>query len=81
MWSNSNRHRSGSNVYTDQNQGGGSKKAGLPQTVGMNTAWDNIFLNGTNQNLIMLINPTTSSVRQSRPIGSFVQGNSYFKFP
>ena len=69
MWSNSNRYRSGSNVTTDNNQGGGDKKAGLPNSVGMNTAWDNVFLNRTSQNLIMLVRPI-STVRPSRPVGT-----------
>jgi hypothetical protein len=71
MWTNVSRARMLTNPiitrYGDANNlsggyGGGSKKAGLPNSIGMNTAWDNIFLNRTSQNLIMLVNPTTSSV-------------------
>ena len=34
MWSRSNRYAMGSNAVTDQNQGGGAKKAGFPYMVG-----------------------------------------------
>lgn len=68
----------------NQNQGGGSKKAGFPYMVGR-TAWNSIFITGGN--------PTTSAkcmslkcmrftanpnVRQSRPAGSSVT-NPYWK--
>jgi hypothetical protein len=34
QWSRSNRSTMGSNAITDQNQGGGEKKAGFPYQVG-----------------------------------------------
>ena len=33
-WSNSNKARMGSSALVDQNQGGGSKKAGFPGLIG-----------------------------------------------
>lgn len=43
-WSNSNRARMMSNVHTDQNQGGGEKKAGFPYQIGRES-WASIFMN------------------------------------
>ena len=65
-----------------QNQGGGSKKAGLPSTVG-HDYWRTIYAgihyrnNGccTLGELKITANP---NVCVSRPIGSNVQFNSYF---
>ena len=42
-WSNSNKARMMSNVSTDQNQGGGDKKAGFPGLIGRDH-WVSIFL-------------------------------------
>ncbi len=42
-WSNSNKARMMSNVVTDQNQGGGEKKAGFPYQIGRNH-WVSIYL-------------------------------------
>tara|TARA_B100000900_G_scaffold320456_1_gene279681 strand:- start:7865 stop:8056 length:192 start_codon:yes stop_codon:yes gene_type:complete len=41
---------------TNQNQGGGSKKAGLPYLVGR-SSWSSIALNGTSQRLSVLKQP------------------------
>jgi hypothetical protein len=54
---------------TNQNSGGGSKKAGLPATTGRG-AWVSIALNGTKQNMAELKVPTDSKTSQSRPTGS-----------
>ena len=43
-WSNSNKSRMLSNVRTDQNQGGGDKKAGFPYQIGREH-WTSIFIN------------------------------------
>ena len=43
----SNRAQMNSNAITDQNQGGGAKKAGFPYIVGR-TSWTNIAFNMTN---------------------------------
>lgn len=40
----SNRNVMGSNAWTDQNQGGGSKKAGLAPRVGLDS-WGKIYYN------------------------------------
>ncbi len=54
---------------TNQNQGGGSKKAGLPHLIGRDS-WTSIALRGTSQRMAVLKMPmTTSGVNQSRPIG------------
>ena len=44
-FSSSNRSQMSSNVYTTQNQGGGSKKAGFPYQVGK-SSWSNVAING-----------------------------------
>jgi|UniRef100_A0A6C0IMA4 hypothetical protein len=62
---------------TNQNQGGGSKKSGLPKQL--RDSWTSIALHGrTNygENMTMPLASTTSI---SRPIGSTQSGNVYFK--
>ena len=67
---------------TNKNQGGGSKKAGLPYLVGRDS-WTSIALHGTKQyldssteGLQFTMNP---KVRQSRPVGMTPgAGRSYF---
>ena len=67
---------------TNQNQGGGSKKAGLPYLVGRDS-WTSIAFHGTKQflsesgeGLQFTMNP---KVRQSRPVGTTPSaGRSYF---
>lgn len=54
---------------TNQAQGGGNKKAGLPYQVGRDS-WTSIAMHGTSQRLSILHMPLTTTVRQSRPIGS-----------
>jgi len=68
MWTNSNRSRMGSNVYTDQNQGGGNKKAGFPHIIGRDH-WTSIYLRNTSQNLTVLKFTVNPNVRQSRGVG------------
>ena len=76
MFSRSNRYQMGSNAITDQNQGGGSKKAGFPYIIGR--GWrTNIAFNSNN---VVNCQPLktyqtlcfTSPVNQSRPIGSSI---------
>ena len=67
---------------SNKNQGGGSKKAGLPYLVGRDS-WTSIALHGTKQflskddkGLQFTMNP---DVRQSRPVGMTPgAGRSYF---
>jgi hypothetical protein len=67
---------------TNQDQGGGSKKAGFPYLVGRDS-WTSIALHGTkqylskeNKGLQFTLNP---NVRQSRPVGMTPgAGRSYF---
>jgi len=65
------------------NQGGGDKKAGLKPTMDM-TQWRNIYYNsqeaGAN-NLFILKVTVNPNVCQSRPVGSYTQGNVYWKCP
>jgi len=61
----------------NQNQGGGPKKAGLPETIGMNTAWDNIFI--IPKPLSVWQFTMFPNVRVSRPIGSNLSPNTYWK--
>ena len=78
MWSNSSRAQMRTNPAINSNQGGGSKKAGLPNSIGQNTAWDNIHLNNTSQRLSVLTIPWVSKVRQSRPVGSRPESAPYW---
>ena len=41
----SSRYTLGSNAITDQNQGGGEKKAGFPYIIGRNS-WSSIYIKG-----------------------------------
>jgi hypothetical protein len=68
---------------TNQNQGGGSKKAGFPYLVGRDS-WTSIairqqggqFLDEATKGLQFTLNP---NVRQSRPVGMTPgAGRSYF---
>jgi hypothetical protein len=53
---------------TNQNQGGGSKKAGLPHLIARDS-WTSVALRGTSQRMAVLKMPmTTSGVNQSRPV-------------
>ena len=75
MFTGTNRNRMGSNAITDQNQGGGNKKAGFPYLVGRgwrsNIAFGNNVANGRCTSLQSLQTLCfTSTVHQSRPIGS-----------
>ena len=75
MFTASNRNRMGSNAITDQNQGGGNKKAGFPYMIGRgwrtNIAFGDNVVNGhcvklkSYQTLCF-----TKTVNQSRPTGT-----------
>ena len=79
----SSKAQMGSGVYTTQNQGGGSKKAGFPYQVGRDT-WSSIFIGGTAPAdgkccaLAKLQINLFPNARQSRPIGSTYSPNTYF---
>ncbi len=62
------RARNASSI-TNKNQGGGMKKAGLPEQVGR-TSGESIAMHGTSQKLSVLRAPMVSHTRPSRPIGS-----------
>jgi hypothetical protein len=53
---------------TNQNQGGGSKKAGFPHLIARD-AYASVHLNGTLQSLPQLRMPLVTTTKQSRPIG------------
>lgn len=73
---------------TNINQGGGSKKAGFPHTIGRDH-WVSIYMGADNNSVIqgkccslkslqLTANP---GVCQSRPTGSIVQFNTYWHCP
>jgi hypothetical protein len=64
---------------TNNSQGGGNKKAGFAHTVGRDS-WTSIYMKGTAQNLYMLKMPMTTTVSQSRPIGTTPGAARYFNF-
>lgn len=68
MFSSSSRYRMGSNAITDQNQGGGDKKAGFPHIIGRDH-WVSLYLRNTSQNLTVLKFTVNPHVRQSRGVG------------
>ena len=51
---------------TNQNQGGGNKKAGLPYLIGRES-WSSIALKNTSQRMSVLKMPLVSTVTSSRP--------------
>ena len=78
------------NTISVQNQGGGSKKAGLPYQIGRNS-WSNIYLGNSNRMVSfgikkcctvrdMTVLPFTGKVNQSRPIGR-VYNEDYWTIP
>jgi hypothetical protein len=84
--SRANKSRMGSNVFTTQNQGGGSKKAGFPYQIGREH-WTSIFLHSTApttgrccslNKMQFTLSPGTNP---SRNIGSTYVPNTYFHIP
>jgi hypothetical protein len=82
----SSRAQMGSNVFTTQKQGGGSKKAGFPYQIGRDH-WVSIFLHSTDpvsgrccslSKMQFTVNPNTNP---SRNIGSTYVPNTYFHIP
>jgi hypothetical protein len=82
MFSSSSRYQMGSNAITDQNQGGGDKKAGFPYIIGR-TQWSNIafYESGNLGNLRFMMKTVNPNVNISRPIGSTYVPNTYFNIP
>jgi hypothetical protein len=78
----SNRAQAGvvTTAIMSQNQGGGDKKAGFPHTIGRDS-WTSIYLHNTAQNLPVLRFTLNPKVRQSRPIFSRPQFNTYWTIP
>tara|TARA_B000000475_G_C15990049_1_gene444694 strand:+ start:1486 stop:1728 length:243 start_codon:yes stop_codon:yes gene_type:complete len=64
---------------TNNKQGGGSKKAGLPYQVGRDSL-TSIMMHGTVQTMPVLKDPETTTVSQSRPIGTRPGAARYFTF-
>lgn len=62
---------------TNQNQGGGSKKAGLPHTIARDS-WTSVAMRGTSQRISVLKMPLTTTTNQSRPVGVRPGATSYF---
>jgi hypothetical protein len=65
---------------TNQNQGGGSKKAGFAYEVGR-SHWSNIFIEKRPLSFMRTLPFTKRNVSQSRPIGSTTQYNIYWNIP
>lgn len=63
---------------TNQANGGGNKKAGLPRLVGRDSATSVAFRH-TSQTLSMLQMPMTTTVRPSRPVSTAPSAGRYFK--
>lgn len=63
---------------SNQNQGGGSKKAGFPYLVGRDS-WTSIAFRRIPQNLSILQMTMNPNVRQSRPIGVTPSNGRYFQ--
>ena len=53
---------------TNQDQGGGSKKAGLPHLIARD-AYASVHMKNTSQRMSVLKMPLTTNVSQSRPTG------------
>lgn len=82
----SNRSQLSSGVYTTQNQGGGSKKAGFPYQIGRST-WTSVAFHSTDPvhghcYLLGCYNTNRGkNASISRPIGSVYSPNTYFHIP
>jgi len=63
---------------TNQNQGGGNKKAGLPYLIGRES-WSSVALRNTSQRMALLKMPEVSTVSPSRPIHVRPGSTVYFK--
>ena len=78
----SNRSKMGSNAITDQNQGGGEKKAGFPYQVGRDS-WSSIAIKTCNPQFpsfrccsLDAVNTTKLPMANfSRPVGTPYQAN------
>jgi len=86
MFSSSSRHQMGSNAITDQNQGGGNKKAGFPYMIGR--GWQSTIAFQMTQPAAghcTTLNTYTTTlfpfVRQSRSVGSTNTYNTYWHIP
>jgi len=64
---------------TNKPQGGGDKKAGFAYMIGRDS-WSSIAMRGTSQQLSVLQMPLTTTVGQSRPIGTRPAAARYFTF-
>lgn len=62
---------------TNQNQGGGNKKSGLPKHL--RDSWTSIALHGRTNYGTEMTMPLSSTTNISKNIGS-TKGNVYFKF-
>jgi hypothetical protein len=70
---------SGSTV--NQNQGGGSRKAGLAYQVGRNWHFLSYLRENGSANNLTSLRRTLVFANQSRPVGSWTEGNTYWKIP
>lgn len=66
---------------TNQNQGGGDKKAGLPYQVGRNWHFLNCLIDRQSANNLSSLKSTLVFANISRPVGSWTNGNVYWHIP
>jgi hypothetical protein len=66
---------------TNENQGGGSKKAGLPYQVGRNWHFLSFMTEHESANTLSVLRVTRNRANLSRPVGSWTNGNTYWRIP
>jgi hypothetical protein len=66
---------------TNQNQGGGDKKGGLPYQVGRSWHFNGFLKEHQSANNLTSLKKTFVFANSSRPVGSWTNGNTYWKIP
>lgn len=75
---NSSKKARYSGSTTNQNQGGGDKKAGLPYQVGRNWHFKHFLTEHRSADNLPSLRRTLVFANQSRPVGSWTNGNTYW---
>lgn len=70
-----------SGSITNQNQGGGSKKAGLPNQIGRDWHFKYFLKEHESANTLSSLKRTLVFANSSRPIGSWTGSNTYWHIP
>jgi hypothetical protein len=68
-------------VTTNENQGGSTKKAGLPYQVGRNWHFNYFLKEHESADNLASLQRTLVFANQSRPVGSWTNGNVYWHIP